>query len=80
MTAKIKNIGNACCWVPTSASPSAVANAVTMIACRSAWRRSASPVTSGSTVKRVTAGTAMMMPIQDDSMPIAFSQTGKNGR
>ena len=52
-------------------------NAVTMIACRSAWRRSARPVTNGSTVKRVTAGTAVIMPIQDASMPTAFSQTVK---
>ena len=35
---------------------------------------------NGSTVKRVTAGTAVMMPIHDASMPTAFSQTGKNGR
>ena len=29
---------------------------------------------------RVTAGAAMMSPIQDASIPTAFSQTGKNGR
>ncbi len=47
---------------------------------RSDWRRSASPVTSGRIVNRVTAGTAVMIPIQEASIPTAFSQTGKNGR
>lgn len=50
------------------------------MAARSICRRSARDVISGSTVKRVTAGTAVMMPIQDASIPTAFSQTGKNGR
>ena len=47
---------------------------------RSAWRRSARPVTKGRIVNRVTAGTAVMIPIQEASMPTAFSHTGKNGR
>ena len=47
---------------------------------RSDRRRSASPVITGRIVNRVTAGTAVMMPIHDASMPIAFSHTGKNGR
>ena len=47
---------------------------------RSARCRSASPVMNGSTVKRVTEGTAVISPIQDGSMPTAFNQTGKNGR
>ena len=47
---------------------------------RSDWRRSARPVTNGSTVNRVTAGTAVMIPIHDASIPTAFSHTGKNGR
>jgi len=34
----------------------------------------------GNTVNRVTAGTAMMMPIQEASRPMARSHTGKNGR
>ena len=51
-----------------------------MMAPRSAWRRSAKPVTKGSTVKRVTAGTAVMMPIQAASTPTAFSHIGKYGR
>ena len=51
-----------------------------MMAPRRAWRRSASPVTNGSTVNRVTGGTAVIMPIQNASIPTAFSQTGKNGR
>ena len=38
------------------------------------------PVTKGRIVNRVTAGTAMMIPIHDASMPTAFSHTGKNGR
>ena len=46
---------------------------------RSAWRRSASAVMKGRIVKRVTEGTALMIPIQEASMPIALSQTGKNG-
>jgi hypothetical protein len=37
-------------------------------------------VTNGSTVNRVTGGTAVMMPIQAASSPIAFSHTVKNGR
>ena len=47
---------------------------------RSDWRLSARPVTNGSTVNRVTDGTAVMMPIHDASIPTAFSHTGKNGR
>ena len=47
---------------------------------RSAWRHSANAVTNGSTVNRVTGGTAVMMPIQEASIPIAFSHTVKNGR
>ena len=47
---------------------------------RAAMRFSAAPVTNGSTVNRVVAGTAEMMPIHDGSMPTAFSQTVKNGR
>ena len=35
---------------------------------------------NGSSVNRVTAGTAAIIPIHDGSIPIAFSQTGKNGR
>ncbi len=31
-------------------------------------------------MNRVSDGTAEMMPIQDASMPTAFSQTVKNGR
>ena len=80
MTAKIKNSGSACCWVPTRVNPSAVAQAVTMMALRVACRLSAKAVTMGSTVNRVNAGTAVMMPIQDASIPTAFSHTGKNGR
>jgi len=38
------------------------------------------PVTNGSTVKRVTAGTAEMMPIQEASIPTDFSHSVKNGR
>jgi hypothetical protein len=45
-----------------------------------ACRLSASAVICGSVVKRVIAGSALMRPIQLASMPIAFSQTGKNGR
>lgn len=66
--------------MPITAKPSAVANPVAMIAPRSIWRRSAAAVTSGRTVKRVTGGTAVMMPIQAASIPIAFSHTVKNGR
>ena len=36
---------------------------------RSDCRRSARPVTNGSTVKRVTDGTAVMIPIQDGIDP-----------
>ena len=61
-------------------NPNAVAKAVTMMAPRSAWRLSASAVTKGRTVKRVTGGTAVMTPIQNASIPTAFSQTVKNGR
>ena len=43
-------------------------------------RLSARPVTSGNTVNRVTAGTAVMIPIHDASIPTAFSHTGKNGK
>ena len=43
-------------------------------------RRSARLVIKGNTVKRVTAGTAVMIPIQDASIPTAFSHTGKNGK
>ncbi len=50
-----------------------------MMAARMACRFSANAVTCGSVVKRVIAGSAAMMPIQAASMPIAFSQTGKNG-
>ena len=66
--------------MPTTVNPSAVANAVMMMAFRNDCRRSARPVTKGSTVKRVTAGTAVMIPIHDASIPTAFSQTGKNGK
>jgi hypothetical protein len=34
---------------------------------------------NGGVVNRVTAGTALMIPIQDGSIPVARSQTGKNG-
>ncbi len=61
-------------------NPSAVAKAVTTIAPRSAWRLSARAVTNGRTVKRVTGGIAVMIPIQKASIPTAFSQTVKNGR
>ena len=37
-------------------------------------------VTNGSVVKRVTEGTAAMIPIQTGSTPTARSQTGKNGK
>ena len=47
---------------------------------RSDSRLSAKPVTSGRIVNRVTAGTAVMIPIQEASIPTAFSHTGKNGR
>ena len=47
---------------------------------RTACRRSARLVIKGSTVNRVTAGAATIVPIHDGSMPTAFSQTGKNGR
>ncbi|MGY2937308.1 hypothetical protein ACVWZ6_006910 [Bradyrhizobium sp. GM6.1] len=47
---------------------------------RIACRFSAKAVNCGSVVKRVIAGSALMRPIQAASMPIAFSQTGKNGR
>lgn len=57
-----------------------MAKAVTVIACRTAWRRSAAPVTKGSTAKREIAGSAVMTPIQAASTPTAFSHTGKNGR
>ena len=60
--------------------PKAVAKAVTMMPPRKAWRRSARPVTSGSTVNRVTGGTAVISPIQNASIPTAFNQTVKNGR
>ena len=66
--------------MPTAVNPTAVAKAVTMMALRNDCRRSARAVTKGSTVKRVTAGTAVMIPIQEASIPTAFSQTGKNGR
>ena len=66
--------------MPITTKPSAVAKPVAMIAPRSIWRRSAAAVISGSTVKRVTGGTAVMMPIQVASIPIAFSHTVKNGR
>ena len=62
------------------ARPIAQPKAVIIRAPRSDWRRSARPVTNGSAVKRETAGTAVMIPIQPGSIPIAFSQTGKNGR
>jgi len=55
-------------------NPSAVAKAVTTIAPRSAWRLSARAVTNGRTVKRVTGGIAVMIPIQKASIPTAFSQ------
>ena len=55
-------------------------NAVRIMALRSAPCLSARPVTNGSTVNRVTAGTAVMIPIQDASIPTARSHTGKNGR
>ncbi len=61
-------------------NPSAVANAVTIIAPRTACRRSARPVTKGSTVNRVTDGAAAIIPIHDGSIPTAFSHTGKNGK
>ena len=35
---------------------------------------------NGSTVNRVTEGTAVIIPIHDASIPTAFSHTGKNGR
>ena len=57
-----------------------VAKAVRINAARNARRRSAAAVMKGSVVKRVIDGTAMMMPIHDGSMPIAFNHTGKNGR
>ncbi len=60
--------------------PSAVAKAVITIAPRSARRLSARPVTKGSTVNRVTGGTAVMIPIQKASTPTAFSHTVKNGK
>src|SRR5437773_1813446 len=46
---------------------------------RSAWRDSASAVTSGSTVNRVTEGTAVMLPIQEDYAAIseAFMETSR---
>lgn len=50
------------------------------MAARSDWRRSAKPVTSGRIENRVTEGTAVMIPIQEASIPTAFSHTGKNGR
>ena len=62
------------------ANPSALMKAVAIMAPRSDWRFSARPVMNGSTVNRVSDGTAVMMPIQDASMPIAFNHTGKNGR
>ena len=61
-------------------NPSAVANAVTIMPARSAWRRSARPVTTGRTVNRVTGGTAVINPIQNASIPTAFSHTVKNGK
>ena len=57
-----------------------MAKAVSVMACRTARRRSARLVTKGSAVKRETAGSAVMIPIQAASIPTAFSHTGKNGR
>ena len=57
-----------------------MADAVRIIAPRNARRRSARLVTKGSVVKRVTAGTALMIPIQPGSIPMAFNHTVKNGR
>src|SRR5947199_71592 len=50
-----------------------------MMALRNDCRRSARPVTKGSTVKRVMARIAAMIPIQDDSTPTTYSQTRKIG-
>ena len=66
--------------VPTTENPTAVMIAVTIMAPRNTERRSARPITHGRTVNRVTAGTAVMMPIQDASMPTERSHNGKNGR
>lgn len=61
-------------------NPIAVASTDTIMAARMACRFSARAVICGSVVKRVIAGSALMMPIHAASMPIAFSQSGKNGR
>ena len=57
----------------------AVANASAIIVPRMIWRRSADAVTNGNIVKRESDGAAVMIPIQETSTPMAFSQTGKNG-
>ena len=61
-------------------NPSMVTKAVTIMAPRSEPALSARPVTNGRIVNRVTAGTAVMIPIHDASIPTAFSHIGKNGR
>ncbi len=65
---------------PSRANPTAVTNANAIMVPRRTWRRSAVAVTNGRTVNRESDGAAVMNPIQDTSTPIAFSQTGKNGR
>jgi hypothetical protein len=80
VTAKARNTSSGACWVPTTENPAAAAKAVTTIAPRSDPRLSARPVTNGRIVNRVTAGTAVMTPIHDASIPTALSHTGKNGR
>jgi hypothetical protein len=80
VTAKARNTSSAACWVPTSKNPKAVMKAVAIMAPRKRRRLSARPVTSGNTGNRVTAGTAVMIPIHDASIPTAFSHTGKNGK
>ena len=72
--------GRICVAALNTRNLDAVANAVAIIAPRTARWRSAKPVTNGSTVNRVTAGAAAIMPIHEGSMPMAFSHTGKNGR
>jgi hypothetical protein len=66
--------------MPTTEKPNAVATAVTIMTPRNDRPRSERPVTTGRIVNRVTAGTAVMIPIHEASIPIAFSHTGKNGR
>ncbi len=80
VSANTIRIATGWCSVPTTENPSAVTNAITVMVSRRIWRRSANAVTKGKIVKRENDGTAVMMPIHEASTPMAFSQTGKNGR